>query len=113
LVEVPVGQGSSQAAGDDTAPELVTLTEIARRVVALGYARSMSAPRVAALARTDPAWPVPKAQWRSVGGYWQIPWPPVRDYFAARDTRSGPKGWPRPATGDSSGRDQPAERADR
>jgi hypothetical protein len=73
--------------------EMVTLAEIARRVVAeLGYA-SMSPQRVSQLAETDPAWPIPRSQWRRVGAYWQLPWPPVRAYFAARDTRPGPKGW--------------------
>jgi hypothetical protein len=86
--EQPPGRGT---AAEDL--EQVTLAEIARRVVTeLGYA-SMSPQRVAELADTDPAWPVPRAQWRRVGAYWQLPWPPVRDYFAARSTRPGPKGW--------------------
>jgi hypothetical protein len=84
-------QPGRDVGGEDL--ERVTLAEIARRVVAeLGYA-SMSPQRVAELADTDPDWPVPRAQWRRVGAYWQLPWPPVRAYFAARDPRPGPKGW--------------------
>jgi hypothetical protein len=79
------------AAAEDL--EQVTLAEIARRVVQLGYAASMSPQRVAELADTDPDWPVPRAQWRRVGAYWQLPWLPVQAYFASRDVRPGPKGW--------------------
>ena len=60
----------------------------------LGYP-SMSRQTLGKLASTDPDWPVPKAQWRRIGPYWQVPWPPVRDYLANRDTRPGPKGRPR------------------
>jgi hypothetical protein len=75
--------------------EWVTLAEVARRAVTdLGYP-SMSGQTLGKLARTDPAWPVPRAQWCRVGPYWQVPWPPVRDYLTNRDTRQGPKGWPR------------------
>jgi hypothetical protein len=73
--------------------EWVTLAEVARRAVTeLGYV-SLSRQRVWELATTDPAWPVDRAQWQRVGPYWQVPWPPVRAYLAARDSRRGPKGW--------------------
>jgi hypothetical protein len=78
-----------------SAVELVTLAEAARRAVAeLGYP-SMSGQTLGKLASTDPDWPVPKTQWRRVGPYWQVPWPPLRAYLAKRDTRPGPKGRPR------------------
>jgi hypothetical protein len=78
-----------------SAVELVTLAEAARRAVTeLGYP-SMSGQTLGKLARTDPDWPVDRAQWQRVGPYWQVPWPTVRDYLANRDTRPGPKGRPR------------------
>lgn len=64
--------------------ELVTLAEIARRVVELGYARTMSKERVSQLSRTDPDWPVPRTEWKKLGPYWQIPWPPIDEYFRNR-----------------------------
>jgi hypothetical protein len=64
--------------------ELVTLAEIARRVVALGYAKTMSKERVSQLSKTDPAWPVPRSEWRKLGPYWQIPWAPIEEYFRTR-----------------------------
>jgi hypothetical protein len=57
--------------------ELVTLAEIGRRV-------GLSKERVSQLSKTDPAWPVPRDQWKKLGPYWQLPWPPVEAYFAAR-----------------------------
>lgn len=64
--------------------ELVTLAEIARRVVELGYAKTMSKERVSQLSKTDPNWPIPREQWKKLGPYWQIPWPPIEDYFRKR-----------------------------
>lgn len=64
--------------------ELVTLAEIARRVVDLGYAETMSKERVSQLSKTDPDWPVPRDQWKKLGPYWQIPWPPIEEYFRNR-----------------------------
>jgi hypothetical protein len=66
--------------------ELVTLAEIGRRV-------GLTTERVRQLARDDPNWPIPRTQWRRVGRYWLVPWEPIKTYFAARDSRSGPKGW--------------------
>ena len=66
--------------------ELVTLAEIGRRV-------GLTTERVRQLARDDPNWPVPRTQWLRLGRYWLVPWQPVEAYFAARDRRSGPKGW--------------------
>lgn len=69
--------------------ELVTLAEIARRVVALGYAETMSRERVRQLSDSDPDWPVPRSEWKKLGPYWQIPWPPVEKYFRARKPMHG------------------------
>lgn len=76
--------------------EWITPTEAARRVVALGYAASMTRQRIYQLADTDPAWPAPRAQWREVGAYRLLPWGPVERYFKERDARPGPKGWSKP-----------------
>ena len=74
--------------------EWVTLTEAARLVVERGYARSMTRQRLAQLAETDPAWPIPKERMRTVGQAKLIPWPAIEAYFRSRDSRPGPKGWP-------------------
>lgn len=77
--------------------EMVTPTEIARRVVSHGWATSLTRQRVMQLADTDPGWPVPRAEWKRVGRYWQIPWDErLQKYFSARDRRPGPKGWSGP-----------------
>lgn len=82
------------AENEPSAVDLVTMTEIARRVVERRYAPSMTRQRVAQLAETDPAWPVPMAEWKRIGRYWQIPWDNrLEEYFATRDRASGPKGW--------------------
>lgn len=77
--------------------EKITPTEIARRVVALGYAPTMTRQRVLQLADDDPGWPVPREQWERLGAYWLIEWEPVRSYFEKRVPVSGPAGWRRPA----------------
>ena len=77
------------------AKEWITPTEAARRVVALGYAATMTRQRIYQLADSDPAWPAPRDSWRSVGNYKLLPWKDVETYFKSRDTRSGPKGWTR------------------
>lgn len=71
--------------------EWITPTEVARRVVAYGYAETMSRQRVCQLADTDPAWPIPREQWRALGRYWLLPWPAIEQYFAHRVTRPGAK----------------------
>jgi hypothetical protein len=87
--------------------ELVTLTEIARRVRDLGYAERMSRQRVVQLAETDPNWPVPKEQWKQVGRYWLLPWPPIEAYFQQRSpSRGGPRGWRRDPGRDNAAADQ-------
>ena len=84
-------------------PEMVTLTEIARRAVERGWATTMTRQRVSQLSATDPNWPVPASEWRRVGRYWQIPWDVrLETYLASREERPGPKGWAtpeKPATG--------------
>ena len=88
-----------QPAQPEPAPpwDWVTLTEAARLVVERGYAPSMTRQRLAQLAETDPAWPIPKERMRTVGPAKLIPWPAIEDYFRARDPRPGPKGWSTPA----------------
>lgn len=81
-----MGDSDMPDAGQPTreVQELVTLAEIARRVVELGYAQTMSKERVSQLSKTDPDWPVPRSEWKKLGPYWQIPWPPVEEYFRNR-----------------------------
>lgn len=88
--------------------ELVTLAEIARRVVELGYAKTMSKERVSQLSKTDPKWPVPRTEWRKLGPYWQIPWPPIEEYFRSRKPVHGVHHDRSNSTDDS----QPADRND-
>lgn len=74
--------------------ERLTMQQIAERVVALGLAETMTRQRIARLAETDPNWPVPQAEWSKLGRYWQIPWDErLTNYFAARTSQPGPKGW--------------------
>jgi excisionase family DNA binding protein len=108
---------------DAAGVEMVHLAEVARRVVALGYAPSMTGDRIAKLAKTDPDWPIARDQERRVGNRRKVPWEPLRAYFAARfagrGSRPGPKGWARrkaepKSTEPSSRRDrQPAPAAGR
>lgn len=90
----PAPRPEQDAAATDP-QEWLTQTQVARRVVELGLAASMTRQRVDQLARTDPNWPVPKEQWRRVGVYWQLPWPPLEPYFrnrqAAEETGGRPK----------------------
>lgn len=61
---------------------MVTLAEIARRA-------GLSKQRISQLARTDPDWPVPEAEWQRVGRYFFLPWPPVERYLDARTKEVG------------------------
>lgn len=78
-----------------TDEEWITPTEAARRVVAAGYAPTMTRQRIFQLADTDPNWPAPRSSWRSIGNYKLLPWGAVETYFKTRNSRSGPKGWSR------------------
>lgn len=69
--------------------EWVTPSEIARRVVSLGMRKSFTRTRVMQIAQSDPEWPVPRDQWRSIANMWLFPWPPVEDYFRNGKSRQG------------------------
>lgn len=71
------------------AEDLVTFTEIARRVVDQELAPTMSQQRVSHLAANDPDWPVPRDKWLRVGRAWLVPWKPVQTYFENRRPRAG------------------------
>jgi hypothetical protein len=71
------------------AEDLVTFTEIARRVVDQKLAPSMSQQRVSRLAASDPDWPVPREDWIRVGRAWLVPWEPIRNYFENRRPQPG------------------------
>jgi hypothetical protein len=69
-------------------PELVTFTEIARRVTDRGYvARPITRQGVRHIADNDPAWPVPPEQWIRIGNAWAMPWEPIEAFFRDRTTR--------------------------
>ncbi len=74
--------------------ELITLSEVARRVVAEGWENTLSRQRVAQLADSDPRWPVPRDEWSRAGRYWLVPWDErLETYFRTRDRTPGPKNW--------------------
>ncbi len=70
--------------------EWLNVSQIARRLVAEGIEKSMSRQRVMQLAERDPAWPVPRSEWRFLAHMWLFPWAPVADYFRNRDNRKAP-----------------------
>ncbi|MFD5814386.1 hypothetical protein [Streptomyces sp. NPDC127038] len=69
-------------------PEMVTFTEIAKRLNAGDYMpRPITRQGVRHIAETDPAWPVPRDRWMRIGNAWALPWKPVEEFFKARTTR--------------------------
>jgi hypothetical protein len=84
-----VGVPENEPAAKREVQELVTLAEIARRVVELGYAENMTRERVGQLSKTDPDWPVPRESWKKLGPYFQIPWEPIEVYFRNRRPMHG------------------------
>jgi hypothetical protein len=66
-------------------PELLSLSEVARRVVAEGIEDSMSHQRVSQLSREDPAFPPVVPVGRSKAVDWRLAAP----YFRARIKRQG------------------------
>lgn len=77
-------------------PEMVTFTEIARRLNAGGYlARPITRQGVRYIADHDPFWPVPRESWLRIGNAWAVPWLPVEAFFRTRTTRG--RGPNRPA----------------
>lgn len=78
-------------------PEMVTFTEIAKRVTAKGLvSRPITRQGVRHIADTDPSWPVPPERWMKIGNAWAMPWPPVEKFFRERTSRGrGPDAKPR------------------
>lgn len=69
-------------------PEMVTFTEIARRLNAGDYLpRPITRQGVRHIADTDPSWPVPQDKWMRIGNAWALPWKPIEEFFRARETR--------------------------
>lgn len=79
-------------------PEMVTFTEIAKRVNELGYTpRPITRQGVRHIADTDPNWPIPPSRWLKIGNAWAMPWAPIDKFFAERKTRGrGPTKKERP-----------------
>lgn len=77
-----------------TPTELVTFTDIARRVSELELTpRPISRQGVRYIAEHDPNWPVPRDQWVKIGNAWALPWEPIRVFFEQRTKRGrGPSG---------------------
>lgn len=78
-------------------PEMVTFTEIARRVTERNLvSRPITRQGVRHIAETDPDWPVPQEKWMKVGNAWAMPWDPIEEFFRERTARGrGPDRAPR------------------
>lgn len=78
-------------------PEMVTFTEIAKRVTARGLVpRPITRQGVRHIADTDPEWPIPPERWMKIGNAWAMPWAPIEKFFSERKTRGrGPDIQPR------------------
>lgn len=78
-------------------PEMVTFTEIAKRVTERNLvSRPITRQGVRHIAETDADWPVPQEQWMKIGNAWAMPWDPVEEFFRNRTTRGrGPNKKPR------------------
>lgn len=69
-------------------PEMVTFTEIAKRVTERSLvSRPITRQGVRHIAETDPAWPVPPEKWMKVGNAWAMPWEPIEEFFKRRTVR--------------------------
>lgn len=81
---------SSRGEGKGGIPEMVTFTEIARRLREREIvSRAITRQGVRHIADTDPAWPVPREQWQKIGNAWALPWEPIEQFFRARPEPSG------------------------
>ena len=87
------------AASDErrSIPEMVTFTEIAKRVTERNLvSRPITRQGVRHIAETDSDWPVPPEQWMKIGNAWAMPWEPIEEFFRQRDVRGrGPDQGPR------------------
>ncbi|BCK74038.1 hypothetical protein Srufu_079910 (plasmid) [Streptomyces libani subsp. rufus] len=81
-------------------PEMVTFTEIAKRVTDRNLvSRPITRQGVRHIAETDPAWPVPADRWMKIGNAWAMPWEPIKEFFEQRESRGrGPDKTPRRRT---------------
>ncbi|MFE9372273.1 hypothetical protein ACFYM2_21235 [Streptomyces sp. NPDC006711] len=69
-------------------PEMVTFTEIARRLNAGDYlTRPITRQGVRYIADHDPLWPVSRESWLRIGNAWAVPWAPIEAFFRSRTTR--------------------------
>jgi predicted GIY-YIG superfamily endonuclease len=69
---------------DMEAYEWITISEVARRVVAAGIEKRFSRQRVTQLAESDPNFPLPRSEWRFIANMWLFPWELVEPYFRSR-----------------------------
>lgn len=78
-------------------PEMVTFTEIAKRVTTQELVpRPITRQGVRHIADTDPEWPIPPERWMKIGNAWAMPWLPIEKFFRERTARGrGPDLQPR------------------
>jgi hypothetical protein len=75
----------SPVTDEERGPELISLRELARRLVADGVVERMSHQRLSKIARDDPAFP-PVVK---VGAAFAVDWHQAEPYFRGRVTRPG------------------------
>ena len=76
------------AAEGRTFPDMVTFTQIARRLRERGIVeKAITRQGVRHIAETDPDWPIPADQWLKIGNAWAMDWVPVEEFFRNRDTK--------------------------
>jgi hypothetical protein len=67
-------------------PDLVTFTEIAKRLTERGIIEgSITRQGVRHIANTDPDWPIPPEQWLKAGSAFVMRWDPVEKFFRERE----------------------------
>lgn len=78
-------------------PDMVTFTEIAKRLHDRGIVeKPITRQGVRHIAETDPEWPIPPEQWLKIGNAFAMDWTPVEEFFRSRETKGrGPDRQPR------------------
>lgn len=81
-------------------PDMVTFTEIAKRLHERGIVeKKITRQGVRHIAETDPGWPIPPEQWLRIGNAFAMDWAPIEEFFRSRETKGrGPNKQPRKQT---------------
>jgi hypothetical protein len=86
-------------------PDMVTFTEIAKRLHDRGIVeKQITRQGVRHIAETDPEWPIPPERWLKIGNAFAMDWAPVEEFFRSRETKGRGK--------DKKPRKQPEKRAE-